>query len=470
MTGWGETFPSRFSGNIGRGQRGVAAAWRDSVFLSLARRGWRWGRSCLGDAAGQSGAVRCLRWYYGGGEVTPAELTLHLAILLLPFVPRATLPALALMPAVYYAVWALAHGERFSRHTPADIPLLAFFAWGALATLTSVYPLGSLRDLAINFSALGLFFVVTRVATRDSLPRLLMTLFAVASLVAMYGIYQYVVGVPAQEAWYDVKLHPNLQVRVYSTLGNPNVLAEYLGLVFPFVLAYLWSERAWSKRIVYALLGGSMGLGILFTYSRGGWLGLAVSVAVFLVCQERRLLWFLPVGALLLYTLAPPAVVERLATVANPHDAANAHRLGVWLASLAMLRDHWLTGVGLGHRAFLRVYPEYKLQGRFAWHSHSLFLEQAVELGVVGFALFLWLLVSVYRAGWEALRVGSSAEARSRALVAGGLGAVSGTLVHGVVENILYMPAVTITFWTVVAFLLVAAGMRSTRAPEGKGA
>ncbi|MEW6545452.1 MAG: O-antigen ligase family protein [Bacillota bacterium] len=402
------------------------------------------------------------------------EGSLHLLILALPILPPELLLAAAALPIAFYAAQVISGTAPRSR-TPVDLPLAVYYALAVLATATSVDPRGSLRDLAINTCAFGLFLAITRAADRKMVLRLLNTLLLAGTLVAAYGVYQYLVGVPVDKAWYDVKLHPELRVRVYSTFGNPNVLAEYLGLVIPFGLAGFVSQRRPQGRLLLASSLAVMTACLLFTYSRGGWLGLAVAVLVFVLFRERRVMWILPAVALLSYLAAPEVVLNRVASMVSLKDASNAHRVGVWLASLAMLRDFWLTGVGLGHRAFMQVYAEYKLKGRFAWHSHSLFLEQAIELGIVGLAVFLWVIFTVYRTGLHYLRPGRrdptshapvaappgravrAAADPAPAIVMAGLAAVSGTLFHGLVENILYMATITISFWMVVA-LTIATG------------
>ncbi|MEW5935336.1 MAG: O-antigen ligase family protein [Bacillota bacterium] len=380
------------------------------------------------------------------------EASLHLSLVSLPFLPPEVLLPISLLPLLFLAArWVAGHRVRATR-TPLDLPVAAYFALAILATVTSVDPRGSLRDLAIYTCAFALFLVITDLDDPRVTRRLIFTLLLTATVVALYGIYQYFV-VPPTRNWYDPKTNPELRVRVYSTFGNPNILAEYLGLVAPFGLARVMSARrgtavAWAgvTAVIFACL--------LLTYSRGGWIGAAVALAVFMVLEEPRAAWLLAAGALAGYLVAPPAVVDRLLSMVSLKDSSNAHRLGVWLASLAMLKELWPTGVGLGHRAFMRVYAEFRLRGRVAWHSHNLFMEQALELGVLGLAAFLWIVFTFYTTASRFLRGqggrGSPA-APSRHVVMAGVASLTGALFQGLVENVLYMAPITLTFWTVVA-------------------
>ena len=61
-----------------------------------------------------------------------------------------------------------------------------------------------------------------------------------------------------------------------------------------------------------------------------------------------------------------------------------------------MIAAYWLTGIGPGTAAFNQVYPRFMIAGTPAIHSHNLYLQLALELGVPGLLAFLWLLLAVF--------------------------------------------------------------------------
>ncbi len=82
------------------------------------------------------------------------------------------------------------------------------------------------------------------------LPRplqLIMAFFAVSVLVSVIGIAQKVFGVTAEGIWVDPKQFPDLKVRVYSTLVNPNILAGYLVLVIAYSTAFFNMTKIYKK-------------------------------------------------------------------------------------------------------------------------------------------------------------------------------------------------------------------------------
>ena len=94
--------------------------------------------------------------------------------------------------------------------------------------------------------------------------------------------------------------------RIYSTLGNPNLLAGYLVPILPLaVIGLLRWQGIWPKLLALSSLGCGLAAALL-SYSRGGWIGLLLALGslglLLLLRQSRRLgpLW----GKLL-----PPLVI-----------------------------------------------------------------------------------------------------------------------------------------------------------------
>lgn len=65
----------------------------------------------------------------------------------------------------------------------------------------------------------------------------------VSLLVSAIGIAQKIFGVTAEGIWVDPAQFPDLKVRVFSTLVNPNILAGYLVLVVAYSTAFSIRRR-----------------------------------------------------------------------------------------------------------------------------------------------------------------------------------------------------------------------------------
>ena len=69
-----------------------------------------------------------------------------------------------------------------------------------------------------------------------------------ATLVALYGLFQYIVGVEMEAAWLDVENNPDIRTRIYSVFHNPNILAEYLIMTIPLSVSLFWHSKRIHKR------------------------------------------------------------------------------------------------------------------------------------------------------------------------------------------------------------------------------
>ncbi|MDD4602452.1 MAG: O-antigen ligase family protein [Bacteroidales bacterium] len=81
----------------------------------------------------------------------------------------------------------------------------------------------------------------------------------------------------------------------------------------------------------------------------------------------------------------------------NPTGSSLMQRLEFWKASLGIIKEHWLTGVGTGDMniAFQQQYE--KIQTKLApdqrWRSHNQFLSIFIGFGIFGFLWFLFAFI-----------------------------------------------------------------------------
>jgi len=381
---------------------------------------------------------------------------LYLVAGLLPFLPNLSLLLLGGLVGfsfLLHRVW-----QRRLQLVPLAIepPLLLFIAGLFLFSAVSVYPQGSLRELGLYLVSFLLFFVlVNQLDSKARLYRFLVIGLLAAFVVSLYGIYQYLIGIPVESAWVDMDRHPLLRTRVYSVFGNPNILAEYLVMLIPFGLALAWSARDGWKRSIFLGITGIMALTLLLTFSRGGWVGLAAALGFLAFLKDWRYLLLLIPLAFAGFAFLPQVVLERLLTIFSLEDTSNIYRLVVWQEAMEIIGDYWATGVGLGHQSFMEIYPYYMITRiKTPFHVHNTYLQFLVETGIMGFALFIWLLASIMKQGIQGLR--QIRDPFLNSVIAAALAATVGVLTQGFGEHILYMPKVITLFWLNAAVIFAA--------------
>jgi len=393
----------------------------------------------------------------GGGFLVLSNPSrgLFLFAFALPFMPNLGLLLLAALVGISFGLSRLRQGRIALQSLPLEPAIVLYLLIAVGATAASINLSGSLRDLAIYFFAFVLFFVlINQIESKKELKVFLNLLLLGAFFVSLYGIYQYLVGTPLPAGWVDVEQNPAIRTRVYSVFGNPNVLANYLVLLIPFSFALLLGTKKIAAKISYFALAAMLCLTLLLTFSRGGWLGLLVGLLVFALLKDRRMLILILIGLLAGAALLPDVFLQRLSTIGSPRDTSNAYRIRVWQESMGIVEDFPLTGVGLGHEAFMRIYPLYMLdREKSPFHTHNSYLQILVETGIIGLIVFLWLLASYFKRGLKA--VASCRDQELKYLMIASMSATVGILTQGIGDVIIYLPKITILFWLNIALLFL---------------
>lgn len=380
------------------------------------------------------------------------KLGLMAAVFLLPF-----LPDMLILLFMFFLIVVFAYKQKFREYSPLtkapiDMPIVLFLIIIVISTITSINFIGSFRDLALHLG--GLCFVIVMmnsVKTKEDFNKIFTMLVFSATLVALYGLYQYVVGVEIEAAWLDVENNPGIRTRVYSVFYNPNILAEYLIFTIPLSVSLLWHSKKLHKKIIFLGTTAITTLALILTLSRGGWLGFAFSALIFILLVERRLLLsIIPItigGVLFL----PDVILNRIISIGNLQDSSNAYRITMWGITREIIQDHWVAGVGFGHLPFKQTFETY-IRTMPIYHSHNTYLQTAAELGIPGLIAFLLFLFVLFKYG--IIKLIKNDDKYIRTMGAGVIAALGGVLLHGLVENVLYLPKIILTFWILVSFIL----------------
>ena len=402
---------------------------------------------------------------------------------LAPYVSTTLIGVLMLACAAWWVLLTVAD-EAGEGLTP--IHLLVIVYWGVMVLATAVSPvkaaaISGLIKLTLNIL---LFLLMARVLRRPRLRTGLVTVYLLTSLiVSVVGLRQWFFGADALATWVDPTSNLAGTTRVYSYLGNPNLLAGYLVPAVMLSGAAVFAWARWTPKLlaVVALLVNTACL--VLTFSRGGWLGFVAGGFALLVLLVhfwsvrfnafwRR--WALPVlvgGAAAFLVFAVSALEplrDRVMSIfAGRSDSSNNFRINVWMAVIDMIKDRPFLGIGPGNDAFNRVYPLYQQPRYTALSAYSVILEIAVEAGLIGLGVFFWLLAVTFGQGWRQLQHLRDHQSLQAYWLIAALATMVGMLVHGLVDTIWYRPQVSILWWLMLA--LVASyynGKPKALAPE----
>lgn len=292
-----------------------------------------------------------------------------------------------------------------------------------------------------------------------TLPRpiqLIGVFLVVSLLVSSIGIAQKFLGVTAEGIWVDPAQFPDLKVRVYSTLVNPNILAGYLVLVIAYAAAFFNVFRKNNRlRIGFLVTGILAALCLLYTYSRGNWLACAVMLLVYCVLFYRKA--FLPImagGAVALF-VGGNAVMQRLASITSGQDTSAALRLAYLHCTKMIIEDF---PMGVGWYGYRFIYPEYNYYladtSVIMYHCHNIFLNVLAELGWQGFIVFMAVWAMFVYNGWQLAFKGRVPWLR--AIGQGYILATIGIAVGGLTDHVYFNTQMGLLFWVLGVLVMVS--------------
>lgn len=327
----------------------------------------------------------------------------------------------------------------------------------------------SIRFLVFQLTAfLILILVVSSVKDYRQL-QLLVTLVVIGvTVAALYGCYQGIVGVEVNLSQTDYTLAENqgMPGRIYSFFDNPNAFAGILVMTMPLTYALLLNARTWAGRCgaLFSLLVSVLALAQ--TYSRAGYIGFAVTVAVFVVLWNWRCIPVLIVAVLCCLPLLPASIYNRILTIGNSADGSTNYRKAIWESTFRLLKVYGLQGTGLGSNVLHNTFQQFPAMytGSYPVHTHNLYLQVWAETGIFGLLTFL---AAMLHQGKRAVKACFSGfDRRVRLMIAAAAAGICGILVMGLVEYVWFYTRSLYLFWFV--FALIVTGIKIAQSTEGE--
>lgn len=378
-----------------------------------------------------------------------------------------------LLLCVLYLLWHTAMGRAplGSRVTPLEGYLWLFIGVGFFL-MCAVSPVQSIAvdGLRAEVQYLLWFFVVIRLIEDDrDFGIFYGALLTLGVCVALHGIYQFVAAVPIPASWIS-DTEQGVRTRVFSITGSPNICGALLVLLAPLAagLAY-YSRKRWVQ-LASLCATGAMCLSILFTFSKGAWLGLVVAILVFACFLDRRLIALMGAGAAVA-VIAVPSIANRITylfTADYVEASQRAGRMVRWETGLRLLEEsnRWL-GFGLGRFGGAvamqnQVIEESETFSYF--YMDNYYLKTLVEMGYIGLFFYLLLLAGLVLWCLRAIgRTKLTASNRARVLPAALFSGMVGVLAHCYFENIFEVPYMMAYFWSMAAAILYVGYFRKRR-------
>jgi O-antigen ligase len=243
------------------------------------------------------------------------------------------------------------------------------------------------------------FITVNLLGTPQKIENYLWNLLAGATVVSLYGIFQFTTGsnlIPYfQESNYQVVR------RIQSFMENPNYLGQYLILFLP--LSFFLAVKL--KKIFPILSTVLIAMALLFTFSFSAFFGLAGGCFLFLIVFYKALFkakenfYFFKKSyfkVLLVFILLAgiffSLAMNNLWLTKIHHFSARYTQIWPLAIKTIVKKPFWGTGLGQ-YTLFFNRGVLLKVRREALAHLHNAYLQMAVDLGLIGLSLTLWVFI-----------------------------------------------------------------------------
>lgn len=312
---------------------------------------------------------------------------------------------------------------------------------------------GSRNSALVFLVIISIYFLASNLLiNKRTIGKVLNLVLFSGFLISLVAIYQQLSG-NITANWLDLEAYSYISGRISSTFDNPNVFGSYIIMVIPLVFVNTRDKITPLSLVSRFICLCALVCALVFTWSRGAWLGAIVAVTALLIFTFRKspkilvaLFAFIPNVLLFL----PRSVTSRFSSIFSfldsNVDSSVSYRFTVWKDSLALFADNMFGGVGVGTEAFKSAFLSYSSMGaEAAEHSHNLFLEIGIELGIFALVAFFFVLLFTCR---NCFSVEFSAnETSARPICAASFCGILALLVNGLFDYVWYNYRVCLLFW-----------------------
>lgn len=392
---------------------------------------------------------------------------------------------LKLFTIILIAAWLvkIINTEKYSlQKTKLDLLLVLFTLALILSLFISETNVVSLQEFIIFLSYILIFFlIIDNLNKKADFNSFIHLFFIISSLVSIYTIIQYYGLDP-----YLSDLHS-----LTSTIGQKNMISNYLAMIFPVVFSYFLLEQSKKNRILYFFLLSILYTTLMICQSRGIWISISLTVisAIYIIIQfkfyeifkrNKKRLCLLLITFLvitIIYSTDNPlnksaiTVPQRALSTFDEQDPSINTRFLIWKTTLEMIKDRPIFGSGIGafkmnylnyQAEFLKNNPYYIKYSGKAGEAHNEYLQVWAEIGIIGLGIFIGIILMFYSLIINYLKKNDND--KEKIIVFGLVLGVTCFLIHCLFTFPLHVPALGITFFAIMGLTVVY--MRKTNLYE----
>ncbi|HXH68744.1 MAG TPA: O-antigen ligase family protein [Pyrinomonadaceae bacterium] len=397
---------------------------------------------------------------------------------------------IAVMVVLLWAFDAFSTGVLRFNKSLLQIPLIAAFLYGIL----QIIPFGSLAETAgvagiprtisfhpfatqvsaLHFLAFSIFFAAYLTYV-DSANRLRKTVYVITIFGFVFAFFAILQAVLSPNKIYGI-YEPRFAVPFGSFVNRHNFAAYMeMTLALPLGLMFVGAVGR-DKRLIYITAIGLMGIALLLSGSRGGFVSLLAEIFFLVILTTKTkssaqmavkisfavlLMAVIVFGAIL---IGGESSLTRFAETASSKDFST-NRTHIWSVTLSIIKNTLPFGAGLG--AFGAAYTPYdSLSGlERVEQAHNDYLQVLADAGIVGLLLGAFFIYELFKTGLENAKTSNKFR---RGIAVGALAGCFAILVHSLFDFVLHITAVAMLFITLASLVVVSGGEFADDDVEGQ--
>jgi O-antigen ligase len=361
--------------------------------------------------------------------------------------------------------------QKIFKH-PVSIVLYGYLAWMIITTLTSEYPVVSLKYLTTRLWFIVPFYFIAIHVFRDTKK---MKSYLMLFMFSLTCVIVYTVTRHAQYGFDKDSAHWVMEPLFKDHTSYGAVLAMF----FPVIIAMLMQRNMNLLMRVLLTIGFIiLTVGIVLSYTRAAWISIIGAAAILVVLLFRIQIRHLLIGASIaggvLFIGWDDIVMslqknkqessddlnEHVSSISNvSSDASNLERLNRWNCAMELFKERPVVGWGPGTYQFVYA-PFQRAKDRTiistnqgdGGNAHSEYLGPLCEQGVLG---TFWVLALLYSVSHLAFRLFYTLNDRDiKILIAGAYLGLMTYFIHGVLNNYLDTDKASVPFWGFIALLV----------------
>ena len=326
-------------------------------------------------------------------------------IFIVPFPHNSAIQEICFYLSIFLAlILYLCKNRELSFQSPLTVPFILFLTWTVVGLATALNKQNTFHDIYAHLlKYLAIFYLVTNFFNnRKRFIILTWILIISASIFSIGGIvYFYIISGNDLSARIGL---PEIGIGV-------NYVGFFTIVAILFSITHLTTAANLSIKFASTICMFVPLVATILTGTRGTFLGLILPLFLLFSRHKKTVITFFLIFLVITSLFTP--VKQILTPDAMINKVKTESRLVIWHNYLNMIKDYPIAGIGYGIQTYdkklidkydSKDFPLHQLPYYFA--PHNTFIDVTVRLGLVGLALFLYIIFVFGRMGWQLIRHG----------------------------------------------------------------